>query len=248
MTMENICLYNKFGHCKFGETCQKHHLKELCEIKSCETQSCSKRHPRICKYYYEYRRCKFGSYCSFSHRASSSNTIENYDKISELERKMSSLEKTVTKSEIKIKKLEDAIDSVEVKNKKLEADLELALQTVAAVSEIVAKKVTEAVVGIISNHQEDVENRNEATFEAINSKLEELSSLLMPSGRQPHHRLHLLPPSASQQPSASLPTSATQPTIAAQTRAPSNQCDVCGKSFGSQRALTNHMRTDHKPN
>ena len=75
-----------------------------------------------------------------------------------IERKMSCLEKTVTKNEIKIKKLEDAIDSVEVKNKKLEADLELALQTVAAVSEIVAKKVTEAVVGIISNHQEDFEN------------------------------------------------------------------------------------------
>ena len=147
MATENICIYNKFGHCKFGETCQKHHLKEVCEIKSCETQNCTKRHPRICKYYYEFRRCKFGSYCSFSHRVSSSDTIENDNKICEIKRKMSSLEKTVTENEIQIKKL----DSVEVKNKKLDADLELALQTLEAVSQMVAKKVTEAVVGILLN-------------------------------------------------------------------------------------------------
>ena len=60
---------------------------------------------------------------------------------------MSSLEKTVTENEIQIKKL----DSVEVKNKKLDADLELALQTLEAVSQMVAKKVTEAVVGILLN-------------------------------------------------------------------------------------------------
>ena len=31
-------------------------------------------------------------------------------------------------------------------------------------------------------------------------------------------------------------------------RAPSNQCEKCGKSFGSCRALGNHMIRDHQRN
>ena len=67
MALESLCLYNKFGHCKFSETCRKLHNKEICRNKTCEIQHCLKRHPRPCKYFQEYKRCKFGEFCSFSH-------------------------------------------------------------------------------------------------------------------------------------------------------------------------------------
>ena len=178
MALENICRYNKFGHCKYGETCHKQHVKELCEIQSCEAQKCPKRHPRVCKYYYEYRRCKFGSFCSFSHRVSG-NSIENENKIIEMERKISNLEKAVAENEDRIKKLKDKLDNVEVESKKSEDDLKhLALQTVGAVSEIIVKKATEAVVEIVSKHQHESVKRNEAALEALCSQLKVLSSSL----------------------------------------------------------------------
>ena len=51
MAMENICLYNKFGHCKYQETCRRQHLREICELPLCENKSCMRRHPRTCKFF-----------------------------------------------------------------------------------------------------------------------------------------------------------------------------------------------------
>ena len=60
-----ICKYNKFGFCKFGNTCLRKHENTKCENKS--IWNCSLRHPRSCKYFREYKRCKFGDFCKFSH-------------------------------------------------------------------------------------------------------------------------------------------------------------------------------------
>ena len=34
---------------------------------NCEIVKCSSRHPRKCKFFLEYQKCKFGEYCRFSH-------------------------------------------------------------------------------------------------------------------------------------------------------------------------------------
>ena len=34
----------------------------------CENKKCFKRHPRNCKFFDKYNRCKFGDYCAFDHR------------------------------------------------------------------------------------------------------------------------------------------------------------------------------------
>ena len=66
MAAENVCRYNKFGYCKFGEVCRKFHNDELCEDTSCDPLMCQKRHPRECKYYRNFKICKFNP-CKFSH-------------------------------------------------------------------------------------------------------------------------------------------------------------------------------------
>ena len=56
-----VCIFNKFGHCKYKEICHQPHVK-------CEENECSKRHPKSCRYYDQFKRCKFGEFCSFLHR------------------------------------------------------------------------------------------------------------------------------------------------------------------------------------
>ena len=41
---EQICRYNKFGYCKYGDKCHFRHINEKCVIKDCKIQDCEKRH------------------------------------------------------------------------------------------------------------------------------------------------------------------------------------------------------------
>ena len=98
MSLETLCLYNKYGYCKFSETCRKFHIKEICENQHCETKSCLKRHPRPCGYYQEYKRCKFGSFCSFSHKSEVNvpNELEELrNRFDTLENKMKEKDKEI---------------------------------------------------------------------------------------------------------------------------------------------------------
>ena len=67
-TNETICKFNQFGFCKFLSNCRKHHINENCQETVCENRNCLKRHPKNCKYFDLYKRCKFGVYCAFAHR------------------------------------------------------------------------------------------------------------------------------------------------------------------------------------
>ena len=98
MVEDGICKYNKYGYCKYGETCHKYHEIRKCEDVKCETVTCLLRHPTPCRHFSIYRRCKFGSYCSFEH-------CEETDKISFV------CEIKELKSEITI--LKDKIDNLE---------------------------------------------------------------------------------------------------------------------------------------
>ena len=63
-----VCQHFRLGFCKFGDTCRKQHINENCFEINCENINCIKRHPRNCKFYDLYKRCKFGEYCSYAHR------------------------------------------------------------------------------------------------------------------------------------------------------------------------------------
>ena len=68
MATQNVCRYFKFGFCKYLEKCRFVHVTEICENPECDAaRSCSLRHPRICKFYRDYKRCKFGEWCCFKH-------------------------------------------------------------------------------------------------------------------------------------------------------------------------------------
>ena len=64
----DVCMFDKFGFCKWETNCKKIHLKETCHLEECENKSrCQKRHPRPCKFT-ERGFCKYGDNCRFDHR------------------------------------------------------------------------------------------------------------------------------------------------------------------------------------
>ena len=124
-----ICRYNKFGFCKFGEFCRKRHISEKCLEPSCEISSCNLRHPKICKYFREFKRCKFGEYCYFDHKESGSELLEKrvndlIIKVEKLEKKLEEKESNQLASHSDFYTLEKKIEKIdkllEDKNKKIE--------------------------------------------------------------------------------------------------------------------------------
>ena len=65
--LSTVCDFHKYGHCRYGVTCRYLHFTTICESDSCEIKSCANRHPRKCRFWTQFGRCKFGSYCSFKH-------------------------------------------------------------------------------------------------------------------------------------------------------------------------------------
>ena len=66
--MSDVCMFDKYGFCKWEGSCKKIHLKEKCLLEDCESRICQKRHPRPCKFFSEKGNCKFNEKCKFDHR------------------------------------------------------------------------------------------------------------------------------------------------------------------------------------
>ena len=92
MTSENLCNHYKFGFCKHGDHCRKRHIKEKCDEEHCDQRTCEKRHPLECRYFREYGRCKFGSYCLYDHVVKVDPKLQELreikDKIEAIEKKL----------------------------------------------------------------------------------------------------------------------------------------------------------------
>ena len=105
--MSSICSFNKFGFCKFGETCRKRHVQKCCDSIECDILSCENRHPKICRFFITYKRCKFGDFCKYKHEVESSENKVN------LEIKIKNLEVALEKNIIEIRKLNYKIECIE---------------------------------------------------------------------------------------------------------------------------------------
>ena len=48
---DGACMYNKFGYCKFRDSCKISHFKESCggSVGCKGARICHKRHPNVCK-------------------------------------------------------------------------------------------------------------------------------------------------------------------------------------------------------
>ena len=138
-----VCLYHKFGFCKYKETCRNQHHQEECEaLFACKSiNTCHTRHPKVCKRFSSEKGCRFESKgCAYHHPDHSKPSVntdlkekveamedkmkEMVQKIFNLETELKEMKSIKRKTEIVIKEPEQNIDKSQEKNyiKKYEKD------------------------------------------------------------------------------------------------------------------------------
>ena len=100
----DVCKYQKFGFCKFKDSCKNQHLVEICENLSlcANLKSCLKRHPRVCKSYAIEKFCKFQAGCAYHHKEENINN-EMKNKVDDLEKMVNGLSEKIVQLENKLK-------------------------------------------------------------------------------------------------------------------------------------------------
>ena len=110
MVVAAVCLYHKFGHCKYGQYCRHEHVDQLCPMEDCEKHDCISRHPRRCTYFAQYGLSKFGAYCSYLHDTDNGINEAVHDKIQKMEEKIVAFETKLGENEMKVEILETKVN------------------------------------------------------------------------------------------------------------------------------------------
>ena len=124
-----VCRYNKYGYCRFKDTCRNRHIDEICDDSQCVRDSCQKRHPRSCVFYQAYKRCKFGSECKYRHDLVSHAPTEEVSLLS----KVDELKIAITLLRKENENLKMKLETIELKT----LDIDNRLVHVEAISEYI---------------------------------------------------------------------------------------------------------------
>ena len=103
-----VCMHNKFGHCKYKTKCLKmHYVKECKDLSKCKSvQSCHLRHPKACKKFAA-RNCRYGNDCDYNHKLQikTNEQCELKDKIFMLEDKVEEMAQKLFTLETEVKEM-----------------------------------------------------------------------------------------------------------------------------------------------
>ena len=104
-----MCLFLKYGYCKYKESCKRlHYIQECQALGECHNiKTCERRHPKICKKFTNGNTCKFGIGSAYSHK----NLIQKQEH-KDLKDKVLVLENTVSEMNIKLNYLEYELKEV----------------------------------------------------------------------------------------------------------------------------------------
>ena len=110
MTMENspICMFYKYGYCKFKTNCKNKHVTQVCDDEKCSQTKCHKRHPRMCRFFFNFGTCKLGNLCAYKH--------DKNNEFEKLEKKMNDVLKRSMENDNLIKDLVQDVKKLIQKN------------------------------------------------------------------------------------------------------------------------------------
>ena len=123
MAVKEVCKYYQYGHCKYNITCSKRHLETECEIANRTDVACEMRHPKVCRYFYTFGRCKFNP-CSYRHEAPDYK-IKNLEKmLQDKDLKLSEMETLPCHNKLKLQFLENRLWELENTAKELSINVQ----------------------------------------------------------------------------------------------------------------------------
>ena len=160
MEQENkICKFQKFGFCKFGAKCFFRHSKEVCQNVNCAIESCLKRHPNPCKFFFLTRKCKFKEDCSYSHQFDKKD-----DSKEALEDKM-----------VEVEELQNENQKLKNENEKLKKENDILIATIKDLENTTA--TLREYIKFILEEKEEIKDVNKALIndlEVLNDKFKQI--------------------------------------------------------------------------
>ena len=221
-----MCRRNKYGYCRYGETCHFRHEEKICIENNCNVFDCEWRHPKICKWYQEYGRCKFSLYCKYRH-TNIKNFEEIVNKIEYNDKKLAEINKRIENFE---KEESNIIKKLETFEKLLEKRLEIFETKLNEIFKLLGEKdmkIAELEASLqltreaLDKHISD--NEMKKTSEAPNSKFK-CSFCDFQARSSNGLRIHMNRKHTKYDENES-----------------SFQCENCGKEFSRACALKEHM-------
>ena len=103
-----VCQHHQHGHCKYGVHCRNQHTKETCYSFPCIETTCSKRHPKVCRFFSISGSCKFNSSCSYLHKHG------HNEKMKEVEKEVVKLKEEIKLLTTEVDKLKEIISSLSI--------------------------------------------------------------------------------------------------------------------------------------
>ena len=168
------CPFFKYGYCKFGETCRLQHLNELCSNSACETSQCPKRHPKICKFFREFNRCKFGAYCSYLHTSKSDHNEELHS----LKVTVKQQDETLDSLHSEVASLKDKLADSEKEVEDMKIKLRYLMENLKKITDQTVEKTTNVIIQTLNNQLAVKEKKTKDQFNLLNDQILSLANLI----------------------------------------------------------------------
>ena len=173
---QNVCSFNKYGFCKFRLNCRRPHIMEKCSKPNCEILTCSKRHPKVCRYFRDIGFCKFSEWCLFNH----DGVVQESREINELTIKMRNIDKIIAEKNKEIESLDKLIKETLDNNKVESEKFDQFVKTVENKMEVFESNLSTMKKSLLEKDTYITNLENKVTdFERLNEQQSELIAKLV---------------------------------------------------------------------
>ena len=174
MTLENqnVCLFFKFGYCKFKSNCKNKHVTQVCDDEKCVQKKCPKRHPRNCKYMTAFGSCKLGTACAYAHGKKNENDKleQKLDQLIEIAKKKDDdIDKLIKMNNEKDKIIDTLLKKIKEKDdvvKNLVDDMKIIKEKVRLNEDVIKEKESSKVT-LVSDDNKQTTSKQKMEREKI---------------------------------------------------------------------------------
>ena len=121
---------------------------------------CPKRHPNICKFFREFNRCKFGTYCSYSH----TSRCDQDEELHSLKVTAKQQENTLDTLNSEVASLKDKLADSEKEVEDMKIKLRYLMENLTKITDQTVEKTTNVIIQTLNNQLAVKEKKTEDQF------------------------------------------------------------------------------------